>query len=336
MKSAEFMKIVLKPNKAAQPPAGRPALDVDYRATEEFISRAVIRYDKTRTEYLQIAGDDPRLTMLTKRWERASYALATWATAWFAIHLDNKDEQQNALDILDRITKDAAMREINLWEQRERVEAQEPSDQRDAELERLDEAEERADRFLLTSLLTQDRFNRLHAKDPETMDVELKSETVASAQFDRIRHLVPPHKLWRIASIFPMHRVPKGQRVPQPPDAFQRILYEDPENLVFDPTLDELVIKPGYVSEDGLIDDKTAIWHPENNTVDIGYRGGERTVWQYWKPKDIRDMPARDSWLTEYLRRAYDQWLEDSTPGLLKPKPEDEDYPYNRIPPKKE
>ncbi len=49
-----------------------------------------------------------------------------------------------------------------------------------------------------------------------------------------------------------------------------------------------------------------------------------------WKPKDTRDIPMRDSWVTDYMIRSYRQRLEDEQLGILQRKNYEEEVPpYN-------
>ena len=72
-----------------------------------------------------------------------------------------------------------------------------------------------------------------------------------------------------------------------------------------------------------MIDDKSVIWHPENNTVEVGYVGEKKELWAYWKPQNEGDLPPIGSWVEEYRDRGYRQCQEDARLGLLKPKSED-------------
>ena len=71
-------------------------------------------------------------------------------------------------------------------------------------------------------------------------------------------------------------------------------------------------------------------YDPVNGKCTIKYRGGVPVTWDYWKAKDLSDVPQPGSWLVEYLRRAYLQMLEDEEPGILKHRPEEDEIPpYN-------
>ena len=93
------------------------------------------------------------------------------------------------------------------------------------------------------------------------------------------------------------------------------------------------MIKPGYVSEDGLIDDQSVVIDPVNNKVTIKFRGGTPVVWDWWKPKDSYDLPEPGSWVEEYLIRSYAQKVADREPRILKHQEYEDEIPeYDRIP----
>ena len=332
MSITKIMDTIMKPNRAKQSDDRSQMLHVDFLSVEEHFNQAAERYDQARTEYFNHFINESGLRQRTLLWEKAARRLAAWTELWFNINPDKRDQQEQMLDILDRISKDSSVREQNLTEKIDRLKAEEPSEKPNTEIEKLENAEERADWFTRCALKTQQAFIDRFEKGPNASNFIQKDEGEAGQQTLRTLHLIPNGKLFKIARVFPMARVPLTERVPNHPDALTRVRYEDPENLVWDDELEELVIKPGYVSEDGLIDDKSVIWHPENNTVDIGYVGGVRTTWAYWKPKDAKDIPEEGCWLEEYRQRLWDQYVEDGTRGLLKRRMLDDDPPYNRIP----
>ncbi len=68
--------------------------------------------------------------------------------------------------------------------------------------------------------------------------------------------------------------------------------------------------------------------------MDIGYVGGERTVWNYKKFNDPREVWEPGSWAAEYQIRLYTQ-VEESRrqDGLLTHREYEEEIPpYNRKP----
>ena len=320
MSSAEIRNIIMKPLRALEPGEGRTALEIDFGSIEKFLARATDVYNKDRDEFLGCCVEDEKLPKISKKWQQSTRRLARWAETWFMTHSDNDEEQNTALDILDRITKESAMREINLVKHLEWVEKAFP--EKTEKIEALRQAEESADLFLCSAIKTQTRFNELYAHGESFVAVEAKAEKEAGEFLSKIYHKFPAGRAFARGSIFPPERVPVGAPVPMEPEAFTRVTYLDPDKLVYDPEVDELVPEKGYVSEDGKIDDQSVVWHPDTMTVDIGFRGEEKVTWNFWKPKDMRDVPDPESWCAEYEFRAYHQWLESQQRGILKRGPD--------------
>ena len=332
--SEKAARIILKPIKANKPADGLIALTVDYGKVEEYFVQSALKYDADRTAFLSSHAEDPKLPLLSKNWQRSASRLTGWAETWFIMHKGNSEEQQSALDILDRITKESGIRLKNLWRYAEiQREVLEDDPGKERKIDKLEEAEENADWFFRSALKTQTHFTDLFKSGKDYMPVLMKEEIEAGKYFDKIKRKFPQGKLYSRAIIFPPARVPVGEPVPQTPGVFNRYRYLPPEAVEYDPKLDELVIIPGYISEDGLIDDKSVIWHPENKTVEMGYRNGERVTWNFWKPKDTCDVMDPDSWCGEYRRRAKAEWRESKEPGIFDPRPcEKEPAGYDKIP----
>ena len=334
--SAKAAKIILKPIKAVQPADGLSALTVDYGKIDEYFDQSAMMYDADRTAYLSSWAEDPKLPLLTQNWQRSARRLIGWAEVWFHIHKGNSEEQQTALDILDRITKDGGIRLKNLRTHigiRKEALRDAPDEGKEKAVQKLESAEESADWFFLSALKTQTHFIDIYKSGKEYVPVLMKEQIETAEQFEKIKGKFPAGRLYSRAIIFPPAPIPMGEPVPQPPDVFVRYQYLPPEAVEYDPAVDELVIVPGYVSEDGLSDENSVIWHPENQTVEMGYRNGERVVWNFWKPKDTYDVPDRTKWYWQYQDRAFNEWLAGLEPGPLEPRPYESEPPgYNRIP----
>ena len=183
------------------------------------------------------------------------------------------------------------------------------------------------------ALNSQSLYIRYVQEGKTFSDPVMEKDIKAAAAAEHWRKFIPKGHHYRPAYIYPKTPVPAGQPVPKWPDPYNRVIDEPIEAKVYDTELEEFVLPEGYVSEDGLIDDKSVIWHPETEEVDIGYAGGERTVWNYKKFIDPRGVWEPGSWAAEYQIRMYRQWEESLQPGLLKhTDDEDEVLPYNRKP----
>ena len=317
MGSEEIRNKILKPLQAEKPADGGTPLPVDFGTLEKYFKISSDRYDANREDYLSTSLEDPKLIDKMKKCQRSARMFTAWVETWFFTHPDDKDEQQLALDLLDRITKESGMRLDHIVLQEKFVKESDPENT--DRLKKLDDAYCSADFFLRSAVKTQQHFNDRFTCGAGG-SLEHNEEKEAGRYLEQIAKLIPQNRLYSRGIIFPPAPVPVGEPVPESPEVFNRVKLLPPEDLVYDPELDELVVRPGYVSEDGKIDDKSVIWHPETMTVEMGYVGEEKVVWNYWKPKDITDVIPMDSWCGQYSIREYRQWLQSGKPGLFKRK----------------
>ena len=330
MKSGIAAKVVLKTLKAKQPAAGRTPLVIRYGSLLDYLTKAAEVYDADREAWLGSCIEDEKLPAKTRQWERSSRRLARWAGAWFIANHDDKEAQNEMLDVFDRITKDSGIREHNIWLHIEQMKKAENIT--DTQIERLDKIDDATDQFLCDAIKTQLHYTELYNKAGGTELAVIEMEKKAAAQLDRIKHKIPAGKLFKQATIFPPERIPVGQPVPEYPDAYDRVQWMDPEDLEYDEQTGNLLPKEGYVSEDGLIDDHSVVFHPETGTVDIGYRGGTRTTWRYEVVDDPTETFDPTSWKVEYHIRLHFQQLESLQREIFQPRGYELDAPYNDIP----
>ena len=323
MVNEKVKKMILRPLTAAEPPAGCTPVPVDFGSLDKYLELASERYNEAREEFLHSYIQDPALPDKTKNWLTASRQFIAWAETLFVCHPDDAEQQQFALDLMDRITKESGLRVDAVNAQEKLVKKTDPQDT--DRLKKISDVYFSADFFLRSAIRTQQYFTDRLQRGDNGFDIEFEADKKAGAQLARIAHLFPPDRLCLRGIIFPPARVPLGQPLPQPPEVYSRVKFMPPEDLVYDPAADELVVRPGYVSEDGKVDENSVIWHPENQTVEMGYVGEEKVIWPYWKPKDNTENVPEGSWCEEYLQRSYDEWLESGKPGLFKHKPWDGD-----------
>ena len=325
------VKLVLKPLKNKPAVDGQTPLHIAYGTIEDHFNRAAEKYDADREVYLNSFIEDPDLLIKSKQWQKSSRRLASWAETWFMTHLDNKEEQQNALDILDRITKDSSIRNRNIWSHADHIKKTSKDPKTDGA--RVEKAEADADNFLRSAIKTQHHYNEIFEKGGYAVSVELEEDLASSIQLARTKHLIPDGQLWRQAMIFPPARIPVGEPVPDYPEVYNRILWMDPEDLEYHEETGELLPKKGYISEDGLVDDQSVVFHPETNTVDMGYRGGVKVTWNYWMPHTARDTLPPDSWCVQYNRRLYWQNIAKRQRSILEYRDYEDEVPeYDVIP----
>ena len=214
-----------------------------------------------------------------------------------------------ALELLDKVTKAAGARLTNLTRRRDRVLAGKPDDP-EAE-RRLTKAKQEADCGLMRAMNTQARYKDLYEKGESYKAALHKEEAEISARAAEMRKLIPAGHLHIPGRIYPPIPIPEEQPVPDAPLPY-RLYKEAPvEALRFDTNLDEFVLKPGYVSPDGLIDEHSVVWDRANHQVIMKLRGGEPIIWPEWKATWAGDLPEEDSLAWDYIRRQGRQMRED-------------------------
>ena len=111
--SLEAMDIIMVPLKQAEL-AGFTPIDIDFGALEEHFNDAARRYAADRQAFLGSYLENPNLPLLSKKWQRSARSLSGWAETWFMAYVGNNEEQENALNILDRVTKESGIRRKNI------------------------------------------------------------------------------------------------------------------------------------------------------------------------------------------------------------------------------
>ena len=314
-------------------------LDVDYDSLETSLNRAKERNDRCRADYFNTLLDEPELPGKTKRWQRAVHDYLRWIEAIFNVKADDNETRQDLLTLMDRITKEGGVRHHNICRHvdlmTEKISAVDMAPEtREEELEKLEKAEVECGAFYRSALLTQKHFIDLFQKGECYVSPVQQGEIEAAARVAELRErYFPKDHVYMPGRIIPPHRVPMNERVPDLPEAYIEAENQPIDAYTWDEELDEVVIKPGYVSEDGTIDDQSVVIDPVANKVTIKFRGGTPVVWDWWKPKDTTELPEPGSWVAEYLIRSWRQYVEDQEPGILKHRPGEDEIPeYDRIP----
>ncbi len=294
--------------------------ELDYR-------EAVMIYEATdpNTEDIMTAA---------KEAEEAAKVLVGRALTVFYLPDATQKDKEHTLEILDRLSKDANKREQTCIAFCRKKCTDEPA----LSPERIRLRRLKRDRmsFLNRCMRTQAIYIKRKEKDPDNIDPETAADVRAAIHAERVRNAVPKGSWFCPPRIFPHERIPEGLPVPPAPDVFQRVKEMEPDHMIFDEEHQNFIIEPGYISEDGLIDDKSVVWDYGNHRVTMKYRGGVPVTWDFKQYIDPADVPRPGEWIAEYLIRVYDQEYRKSRPGLfVRGDEEDKDPPdYNRIPKK--
>ena len=307
------------------------SLKPGYRTYANYLERAQAIYDRTRTAFFSLKASDRALLAAAERWERAAVTLMRWVESFFYTCDGTDDDRRQALEIMDRVSKDSAARSSNISRYYDLLEQTQPD-----KIDELMEAE-KADLHHLNvldrMLNTQSGFIKRLEMGEAGWTREQEMEYEASKKVRKTYARIPEGHTYRPATPYPPERIPEDEPVPDMPEPIKRVKALDLDDKVYDTELDEFIARPGYVSEDGLIDDKSMVFHPETHEIEFGYVGGVRSRWKYWKPENDRDVPDPNSWAMQFLKRYYDTYIREPEYKLLEPWPYEREEPeYNKIP----
>ena len=295
----------------------------DYGIYLDYINQAEKDFVKKMQDFFNHTLKDKSIEKAAREWEKAGAILAGYATSMFNVYKDNDELRKYAMELLDKITKSAGMRAKNMTKRRERVMADDPGNTE--EEARLTKVKQEADAGLIRAINTQNRYKDLYEKGESYEASRHQEEAEISAEAEQLRKLIPEGHLHIPGRIYPPIPIPAGERVPYAPKPYQMYRNQPLEAYAFDPELDEFVIKPGYVSSDGLIDDQSIIRDRANHQVIMKFRGGEPIIWKEWKATWAGDIPDENSWMWEYYGRLGYQMKVDEENRIFERKPyEDE------------
>ena len=306
-------------------------LVTNYEDSISYVKTAEADFMKKKDEFFNHSVRDIALEDAAKAWEKAGVIMICYAATLFNMDAKNIKLRRYALELMDKAAKASSTRLNNLIRHREKLMADKPDDK--VEEERLTQIKYEADHSFFRCIHTHQHYLELFAKggcyEAEKHDADKKM----AARVEEMRKMIPADHIYIPGRIYPPIPIPAGKRVPRHPEPYRRYKLAPVEALQFDKELDEFVIKPGYVSEDGLIDDQSVVWDRENHQVIMKFRGGEPIVWPEWKATWTGDMPKAGSWIAEYYMRLGMQNKLDGLMTVLTPQPYEDDPPDFGKPP---
>jgi len=303
-----------------------------YRSAADYLQRVRDIYERAKSDFYTLTPGDHRLLDYADRWRVNAIDLMRYACGYYRRLNATEEERKLALDLLDMVTKDSAARADNVSKYYDLLAGKFPEKK-----EWLLKAE-KADRLHLMVLdrmmQTQTMYINKEIEENGGLTREQRMEREASKDVRKTYDRIPKGHVYRPAYPYPPKRIPENEPVPGWPGPIQRIENIPVEEKVYDTELDEFVLPKGYISEDGLIDDKSVVYYPEIREVEFGYRGGPRYRWKYWKARNDRDVPRAGEWAVEYYQRFYKQFVLAPEHTVLEPKIEEllPEYEYDKIP----
>ena len=300
------------------------ALITDYAPLVEIVKQADEDFNQKMIAFFQFGVNDDGLVKASRAWERAGAVLAGYAGTLFNHDANNVDLRQYALELQDKVSKGANIRRKNI-----RKHCNNKIDTHKDEPETVEKYERikyEADSSLIRAVNTYERFSDLYHTGGTYELSELKNEVEAAILAEQDRKLLPRDRIHIPGKIYPPLPIPLGEPVPEPPLAFQEYKMAPTEAKVYDPELDELVIKEDWVDPKGLVDSHSVIWDRPNHRVIMRLIGQEvPIIWNEWKATWTGDVMEDGSWEQEYYLRLGQQHRARKVFQLFEPQEYEDD-----------
>ena len=327
------MVIVGEPAEVFEPEAGMLSHVTDFDSFAVRVKEAEADYNEARNEYFRTDPNTEEIMKAAEMAEEAGRELISRALTVFHMYKASPEDKLTAVRILDRMSKEASIRERTCSRYYRRMQQEKPDSK--VWLRRLFREKLKRMRFLDRCARTQSVYSRRMAECENSGTSETELDRKAAAKAERTRACIPEGGRFCPPRIFPHDPIPEGQPVPLAPDPYRRFKKMEAKDLVFSMEHCNFELPEGYISEDGLIDSESVVWDYENRKVTMKYRGGVPVTWDFKQYIDRRDVPKPDEWITRYYRRLWDQERNDDPYELFRHRPRDEEAAdYNRIPEK--
>lgn len=242
-----------------------------------------------------------------------------------------REDKELANQIIDRITKDASIREKTCSQYYRFMKEANPN-ARELIAAILKE-KQKIMHFLDRCIRTQSVYLRKFEKGEDQKNSKQEQEIRDAAKAERERNCVPEGSHYRPPMPFAPERVPWDQDVPDIPGPYRAFVDIEPEEKVFNVEHQNFELPEDYLSEDGLIDGESVKFDYENHEVTMKYRGGVPVTWPFRQFIDTREVPKPGEWFTEYYLRLQMQEDLREQVGVLQHRPNEGDIPeYEKIP----
>lgn len=301
----------------------------EYGTFQDHLDRIRAEYEQAKAAFFATDIEDETIIKRGKAWEETGKVLVGYSQTLFNLNKEDQEMREESVLIMDMFSKDMGVMNNNIAEHREALRKKFEDDEKKQEQMRKEVL--KSNWIFLRALNTFLHYRDLYMKGECHESAQLRIEREAAAEAEEMRELIPEGRMYMPAWIYPPVDFPEGTRLPDPPEAWNRLISLPAKDKVYNTEIDEFVVRPGYVSEDGLMTDRSVIFNTEEKTVTMQLTGCPPVVWPYWKPKDTRDMFEAESRVAKYLRGYYLQLQQDRELEALKPRWYEEEIPvYDR------
>ena len=292
-------------------------LVTDYLPMVNIVKQAEEDFYNKMEKFFSLTLADPGLEKAAKAWEKAGALLMGYAESLFKMDKADREIREYALELMDKASKAANIRLNNITRYCEKKISADPNNTTTAD--KMDQLKYHAYVDVLRSVNTWRRFRDAYVNGEEFTNAQLQEEAEDAIEYHKELALLPKDHISIPGRIYPPIPIPAGEPVPQPPLAYQLEKEAPAEAKEYDPELDELVIKKGWVDPNGMIDDRSVIRDREHGVVIMKLIGGEPEVWKEWKATWTGDVMEDGSWEQEYYLRLGRQMKEHSELQLFIP-----------------
>ena len=285
---------------------------------DDILKDAQELYDEGRAEFMASDASDNDFPEKAAEWAESSLHLIRAAASEMCAYPADVERQEKALHIMEVCKNDSYLREVNLKLHYDVFRKKDiGKEQLRAKRRALRDGIHFATRARNTQIAWARKF--LHGEAYE--DPEMKYAKEHGKDIHDMMLAVPEGHRFYPARIYPPYRVPAGQRVPYPPDAFTLWKKQPAHAFIYDSEYDEYILPKDYVSEDGRITGESVVFNWEEGTVTMRMAGEETVTWPFWKARKSTDLMEPGSWCEEYQLRVYRQMEEDLAPPGFREEP---------------
>lgn len=260
-------------------------------------------YADAREEYLSTDPNTEAIMDAAAEVEAAAKALISRALVIFYMNGASREEKEQAVEILRRMSEDSNIREQTCTRFYRRMRAEKPDSR--SRLRRIFREKIKRMNFLDRCMRTQSVYTRKLINGSTLTQREIELETAVSEKAARTRKCLPEGAVFRPPRIFPHDPIPWGQPVPLAPEVYRRFKELQPEELDFDAEHQIFVLPKDYVSPDGKMDSESIVWDHEHRKVTMKFVGEEPVTWDFKQYTDPAEVAAPDDWCVQYHRRLF-------------------------------
>lgn len=299
-------------------------LITEYAPLPDIVKKAEEDFSNRMREYFQLTVSDPRLVKASRAWERAGAVLAGYAGSLFNQDAGNVELRRYALQLLDKVSKAANIRQQNMDKHCGRQ--MEAHKNEPETVEKYDKIKFEAHNSLIRAINTYERFKDLYVKGGTYEISQMQDKIDDARKAEQIRSLLPRDRIHIPGRIYPPIPIPADQPVPEWPRPYREYKKAPVEAKEYNAELDEVVLKKDWVDPNGLIDANSIVWDREKGEVSMKLIGQEEPiVWKEWKAAWTGDVMEDGSWPQEYYIRLGAQLRARREFGLFEPQSYEED-----------